>query len=912
MRHTLLVVFCLYTALTSAQKGDFLITNHFPRHSNIDNSNFEITSDHQGRLCIANRSGVLKYDGEAWDYYQTPSAALSLAVDSSNVVYVGCIGSVGMIDFHDRRIVYKPLIELDTLSDLFLETEHFASKVYFMGSKNLVVYDIKTKEIKHHVGSFVNIYEIDSEVFVNTDDNKTYLINDSLTSVNLPHKIAYADSKKGKPDLAVDFNNVLIKYEERTFKKLPQNKQIKDLNAEVKEIQWVNDSLFVCSTFERGLILFNINDSKYVDVTDFNSGLPDNELYAIHSDNSNGIWTAHQFGITHIAPLFPAYSYSHFVGLEGNLTSVSNYQNDLWVTTSLGLFYFDRDTIFENKVYYTIEKRDKNKNKKTNQTQSTVTTPKESEKKPFLKRLFSKKERIKNTEEIQKKKGFFKGIANFFNEDSNVEKVKGKRDKNAKYVRRVRKIPIDINYSFKKISGANGKFISVVPFKDRLLGVSTSGIYEIGKKNGAEIIISESIRSYMVNSKDQLILSTNDLEIKIYQLEGDIWIEQVSQPINDIIVSMQEEKDQSIWMVGSAAIYRANINDTSFVINDELPLNNIFLDEVHILRKNDTLYFINSQGYYFYNEKTAMVLEDESLKTAIGVPIHHLYDPVEKSVWIFNGKMWFNLKEDGQIEPLEYLGLFPDLRAISLDNKSDKLWLITQNNELLNYDPSKRSVLESFNFFLKKVSNENGEIDQSEKFILSYDENFLSIELSKPDFLGLLNPEFQYKLEGLHSDWSEWTRSKSIDFSFIPEGNYNLMVRSRDTFGRVEEDEVLSFSVKPPYWQTPWFYAIQIIFFGGLVYFSTRLNQDSSKNRLLRSGLTLLTLVLIIEFLQSAIGSLFSFKSTPVADFLLDAVIAFMIFPLERLLRELMTKGKVKVNIDKKQIPLVRKNTSSK
>ena len=219
--------------------------------------------------------------------------------------------------------------------------------------------------------------------------------------------------------------------------------------------------------------------------------------------------------------------------------------------------------------------------------------------------------------------------------------------------------------------------------------------------------------------------------------------------------------------------------------------------------------------------------------------------------------------------------------------------------------------METFSFFLKRVSNESGDWDQSQKFTLSYDENYLSIELSKPDFLGLLNPEFQYKLDGLHNSWSEWARSKTIDFSFLPEGNYTLKVRSRDAFGRIEEGEVLNFAVKPPYWQTPWFYAIQILFFGGLVFFSTKLNQDSSKNRLLRSGLTLLTLVLIIEFLQSAIGSLFNFKSTPVVDFLLDACIAFMIFPLERLLRELMTKGKVKVKINTDNIPLVGKDTST-
>ncbi|MEO1255574.1 MAG: hypothetical protein AAFY41_11945, partial [Bacteroidota bacterium] len=502
----------------------------------------------------------------------------------------------------------------------------------------------------------------------------------------------------------------------------------------------------------------------YAELTDFQAGLPDNEIYTIHTDNSNGIWAAHQFGITHIAPLFPAYSFSHFIGLEGNLTSVSDYNNTLWVTTSLGLFYFDIDTTFENKVYYTVQKKNYKKTKAEKKEEPEA----EKNKKPLIKRLFGKKKRAI---EQEKKKGFFNAIVDFFEDDgSNIEKVKGKKDKNTKYIRRVRKIPVSVNYAFTKVEGANGKFISIVPYKDRLLAISTSGIYEV-TEGKAEIIISDNVRAFIVNSKDQLVFSTMDLELKIYQLEEDIWIERSILPLNDIVVSMKEDDDQSIWMAGSSAIYHSSTTDSTLVINDKLSLNNIFLDDVNILNKNDTLYFINSLGYYYYDSTSNAVIENQKLKSEIGTPVHHLYDPVEKGVWVFNGKVWYHLKEKGAIDKLEYLGLFPDLRAISIDKKSKKLWLITQKNELLKYDPEKRGGLGTHNFFLKRVSNENGEIDLAKKLTLSYNENFLNIELSKPDFLGLLNPEFQYKLEGLHSDWSEWTRSKSIDFSFLPEGN---------------------------------------------------------------------------------------------------------------------------------------------
>ncbi len=905
MRYITTAALLILVSFSFAQQGDFLLTDHFPQHSNIDNSNFEIISDSNGRLCIANRSGVLKYDGEAWDFYKTPSAALSIAVDSSDVVFVGCIGSIGLIDFHERKIQFKSILETDTLDDLFLETHYLRGKAYFLGSNNLIVYDINKDEYQHHKGSFLNMYELDDEMIINSSDEKTFVINDSLTLINPAKKVAYSNRSKGKPDLVIGFDQKLYTYENFEFKKLPQNKFLEETGYGVKEIQWLNDSLFACATFENGLILFNENDAKYAEVTNYSSGLPDNEVYTIHADNSNSIWVAHQFGITQIAPLFPAYSYSQFLGLNGNLTSVSNYNNDLWVTTSLGLFYFDRDTIFENKVYYEVQHKKKKSNAKVSRSTST-----EDQKKTGLKRLFGKKKRAQNSSTTNKK-GLFNGISNLFDNGNNVENVKGKLDKNVKYVRKVKKVPVDINYTFKQVNGANGKFLSVIPYKNKILGISTKGIYEL-TKDGAEIIIPESVRSFMVNTNDQLIISTSDLDLKVFRLENNVWIEQSSTAMNDIIVNIQEDENGSIWMAGSGSIYKTSANDTTFNIDQTFDLNNIFLDNVSILNRQDTLYFINSQGFFYYDINTDKVVENISLKKELGQPTHHLYDPVEQSVWVFNGKVWAHLKKDGSREKLEYLGLFPDLRAISIDQNSNQLWLITQSNDILKYDPSKADGMASFNFFLRRVSNEGGELDHTKKFTLNYDENFLNIELSKPDFLGLLNPEFQYKLEGLPNDWSEWAKSKSIDFSFLPEGSYTLKVRARDAFGRIEEGEVMKFTVKPPYWQTPWFYAIQIIFFGGLVYYSTKLNQDSSKNRLLRGGLTLLTLVLIIEFLQSAIGSMFSFKSTPVADFLLDAVIAFMIFPLERLLRELMTQGKVKVKINKDNIPLVSKDTTSK
>ncbi|MFK7953198.1 MAG: triple tyrosine motif-containing protein [Ekhidna sp.] len=903
MRHILAFSLLLSSLLSISQRGDFLITEHFPDASNIDNTNFEIISDHQGLLCIANRSGVLKYDGSAWDYFKTPSAALSLAVDSSHVVYVGCIGSVGMIDFDERSVRYKSLIESDTISDLFLETHFMNNKVYFLGNKHLLIYDILTEELTTKTGSFSNIYEKDFEMFVNTPSGDTYLIADSLQKVVTEKSVAYSSTKKGMNDLIIDFEGTIYEYENYEYKRLPQNNLIKDGGFAIQEIQWINDTLFTCSTFESGVLIFDKNKADYMEVLDYHSGLPDNEIYTLHADKDQGVWAAHQFGISRISPLFPAYSFSNFPGLEGNLTGISQEKNELWISTSLGLFYFNQDTLFKNKVYYEVVSTSPKK-KKTSIKKKEEIKETEDANKPFLKRLFNKKNRADDTEQKEKKglfKSIAKGVSDIFDGSDKVDKVKGKLDKNTKYVRRVRKIPVKVKYHFDRIEGTDGKFNTLIPYQDKLLATSISGVYEITKK-GSENIISANVRAALKNSKDQLLVSTADLDLKIYQLQENVWIEQVDYHFDDIIVNMSEDKNGNVWMAGSNKIYKTQSTDSSFSILKTYSLNNKYLDNVNILTKADTLYFINSQGYFFYDNASDSVIENFAMENRIGKPLHHIYDPQENVIWVFTGKIWNKLTSSGEIIPYEYLGLFPDLRNISLDKNSNKYWLLTKENEILKYDPKRSNQIGNFDVFLKVVSNQNGIIDHTDKkFSLSYDENFLNIELSKPDFLGLLNPEFQYKLEGLNTEWSQWTRSKSIDFSFLPEGKYSLLVRSRDTFGRLDENEMLEFTVHPPYWQTPWFYALQIMFFGGLVLFSSRMNQNKSQNRIISGALTVLTLVLIIEFLQSAIASLFDFPSSPVIDFALDVFVALLIFPLEHLLRNLMMKGKVNVNMNLKE-----------
>jgi hypothetical protein len=81
---------------------------------------------------------------------------------------------------------------------------------------------------------------------------------------------------------------------------------------------------------------------------------------------------------------------------------------------------------------------------------------------------------------------------------------------------------------------------------------------------------------------------------------------------------------------------------------------------------------------------------------------------------------------------------------------------------------------------------------------LSYNLNATRVYFNQSSYT-----EFQYLLKGLDdSEWSAWRKQASIDFPYLPSGNYELHIRAKNAMGEISPTEVFAFSVKVPFWET--------------------------------------------------------------------------------------------------------------
>ncbi|UXP33950.1 hypothetical protein N6H18_08330 [Reichenbachiella agarivorans] len=844
-----------------AQQGDLFLTHHTLDIDGMDNLNFDIASNSKGQLCIANRSGILFYDGQKWDFVSTPSTALSITFDLHDNLYVGCVGDFGTVDYQDNEYQFISLNPNKRDHGLYNQTLYKDSSVYFMSENNVQRYHTVQKKsnliyLKDEADYFTNMFEIDGNILIQTNDTLLRYDNDSLSYHDWnvpPHaKFLFVDKhpKEDKYVIGTTDNRTFI-YRAPHFYECKISEFLEEHESFVKDGKWVNDRYFALSTLEDGCILYDNKKSEIKEIINQSKGLPDNQIYTLGADKEEGLWISHAYGLSRMEISIPFRSFSNFQGLHGNISEVYFYERTLYAATSEGVYYLDKEDVFKNTVYYVEKKSSK----------STNSSPVQEKKKKWS--LFGNNERYTNPQHIQKS------------------------DKK-QYEKRIRKEFLHSKYLFKPVEGIHAKIEKFIVYKGKLLAAGTNGVYEI-KDGAGELVIHEPVRLIEQERKtNRLIIGTHFNEIKLYELEDDIWV--ISDEIDlhgNIILNTLNDASGRTWFITAGSLYEFNVLSSENPDYHTYEFNNPFVDKVKLTYIDKQLYLINSQGYYYLNTTLKKIVSDTTITNQIGLAVKHLQER-NGTIWVYNGENWYRINKDKTLDKHDKFRLFPDMNYIS--TYGDRLWLLNDSEEILQYEPAiSDSLITSNKMFFRKVTSNMGDVKIRENMAFEYNENTLHIEMSRPDYRGLLKAEYQYRLKGLNNDWSMWRENNRIDFNYLQPGIYELKVRSRDSFDNIQESQDIRFVIHPPYWQTWWFGALQILIMSLLVVGSVIMNRRSkTKNIILTEGLTILTIVLVIEFLQSVASGYLSIESSPVVDFGINVGIALCVFPLEQFLKKYM------------------------
>jgi hypothetical protein len=880
-------VFLLCAITSWSQTGSYFLTHHSPSEENFDNVCFDIAQDDHGIMYFAMKAGVLEFDGREWDLIPGAGAVYGLnRNDTGEIFWVGAkgFGKIGLDQKGFKKIQY---LSDSSVTDIF-QTMSIGSDVYFLSQNRVFLYNSDEKKVSVFVtgnaqNMFTGMFELFGMVYVQTERNTTFKVeNNQLVYVNLNFSgnVLFHSRIDDNYLLGTSDNRIYSCNKDLVVRQVPiQDQPYADANVVISGT-WVNKNLLALGTLRGGVMLVDPATGERDQVIDYSTGLPDDEVFSLMADANQNIWVAHEYGFTQISPTLPFRSFSYYDGLEGNMLCAYSYQNSVYVGTSLGLFKLDKDEIYDEVISYVEVGKRRHASAVTGQEDppSGTKQPEAREETPSKRRgFFSFLRRNREKENTSEAEG----------DDTRKGPVAEHEDGDGEEVKLVKQVDMVLRSSqhiFKRVAGIDAKISHLVEMNGRLIASGLEGVFEVADLEARPIMHTPTRYIYASSQQETIIASTYNDEIWSLRYESGWQQLNLINNLGDQIDYIFEGAKNEWWLCGLDRIYHLQLNIEGIERLQTIELSNPNFDKTVGLYANDEIYFVNNDGFFrFARDKNALVKIDS-------LPLPYQYFAIDRHILYRDQHRWSMLGESDTRANLQLLNLFHNLRFVTTDQNPQNLWMISGSNELLKFNGENVPPIQNkFPIFLKSIQNNSVKIADFSEIEIDQNYSAVTFEVVQADFINPQSIEFRYFLEGMHQGWSDWSSANNkINFPYLPPGEYNLLVQARNIFGKISDLTPVRFEVIPPYWKRPWFYALEFMIFATLVILSYRL---SARYHIISRLLSLITIILLIEFIQTVIGSSIVSDDTPVVEFFIQVFVALLILPVEGFLRNLMLRS---------------------
>jgi hypothetical protein len=889
MRYIFLTFHLLSFFGSTAQPGNYFLSHFSPTEESFDNVCFDIVQNQNGIMYFATRNGILEFDGRSWNLIPANGAVYSLQVGANGTLYWAGASGYGTIITDDQGAQRLQTLSPDGVSEVF-SSLIAKDNIYFLSNEALYIYSDPQKEPKsipasNLTGAFNSVFEIFGSIYLTSEQEGLHKIEgNSLVRSSLGFsegdEILFVTPGDSNYLIGLNDSRIFLYGTDHTPKEINlTDAQYAQANV-VVEGKWLNQQLLVLATLRGGMIFVNAATGKTEEIVNYSTGLPDNEVYTLMTDKGQGVWAAHEYGFTRVSPFLPFRSFSHYEGLQGNLLCVISFGADVYVGTSSGLFKLVQEDIYDEIVSYVdVEVKDQRKGsrKQKSNADETVTPASgsepinESRKRGFLRFLKKKKNKVdENTPNIE--------------DNASHRTPTSAEDRKYASQRKVERVLRSAHYSYKKVNGINAKVTQLIEANGRLIAAGLSGAFEINGLNAKPILEEPASSVFPSSENEMLFISTYKNEMKTFKKTNTGWASQgLLNDLDDEISFVFQGSKEEYWVCAIDKVYRLEIIEGDIRNIQTIAFPNPNFDNVVGAALDDKIMLANSNGFFeFIRDKGTFVRID-----SLGELTYY---------FAANGNIWFRDSHNWKLfgkkpgRNLHLLNLYKELRFVSSDEDLDNLWLITGNNELYKFFSDQVTAREvDHPLILKAIRNAKQRVSRKGEIQFDQENSSVTFEVIKPDYFASESIEYRFLVDGLEKNWSPWSSSyNTVDFPYLPPGDYTLHVQAKDIFGDVQELDEVSFEVLPPYWKRTWFYALEFLLFLSLVVLSFRL---SARYLVISRLLSLLTIILLIQFIQTVIGVTFETRASPVVDFFIQVVVALLILPVEGHLRNLLLQS---------------------
>jgi len=255
---------------------------------------------------------------------------------------------------------------------------------------------------------------------------------------------------------------------------------------------------------------------------------------------------------------------------------------------------------------------------------------------------------------------------------------------------------------------------------------------------------------------------------------------------------------------------------------------------------NNTIYYAYKEGIFKLNSKTKQFEKDKVLSAIFEKDEYtsgKLIVDRSNKIWLFSknyihyfslSKLSDALKQNAIPIPasltnsmLGYENITQLTNSNYLIGTTDGYYTININDlSFKNYSVSISGI--TTNRQNQKFSN----ISISEEGKLKYDENNITFSYTVPEYNKYISAEYQYLLEGVQDEWSEWSARPTVSFKNLATGDYKFKVRAKIANSSPENMAEYAFTILKPWYATNLAIVIYLILCGVIAHFINRAYQN--------------------------------------------------------------------------------------
>lgn len=237
---------------------------------------------------------------------------------------------------------------------------------------------------------------------------------------------------------------------------------------------------------------------------------------------------------------------------------------------------------------------------------------------------------------------------------------------------------------------------------------------------------------------------------------------------------------------------------------------------VSLVTFNNKVYYAAKEGIFMLNDKTRQFEKQPQLSKIFGNDEYtsgKLIPDSANRLWFFT-KNYINYLSSGKLNADLKHNIIPIPSSLTnsmlgyenITQLSPSVYLIgtTDGYYTINlHDISFKKYRTSITNIAANAQNKPPfNINIIGEGSLDYSDNNLTISFTQPEYNKYVNSEFQYLLEGMQDEWSEWSGRQSVSFKNLPAGNYTFKVRAKAGNSLSKNIAQYTFTIQKPWYAT--------------------------------------------------------------------------------------------------------------